>query len=136
MNRAWATLWVLLLTAGCQLPPERLAVRPLPEDGQPLPYAELITRARLQTTAATEAFYVDRWAELEEAAGSLEQTSRWLNKATAVPARHKDDLAAKATGLNQEAVQLQAAARARDVKLVNEVLQRINLKVRELRPEN
>src|SRR5947199_10490123 len=96
MNRL-AYLGLLLLTlAGCQLPPERLPPPPLPDTSGPLPYAELLTRARLQATAATEACYLDRWADLDDMARGLEQTARFLPKATEVPAKHKDRLTAEA----------------------------------------
>ena len=51
-----------------------------------------------------------------------------------VPARHQDRLAEIATDLSKDAQQLLQAAKGQDVKLTNEALQRINLKVRELRP--
>jgi hypothetical protein len=136
MKRALAVGLVLCGLAGCALPPERAALPPLPEDSQPLPYAELLTRARLQSAAATEAFYVDRWTDLEEAAKSLEQTARFLAKAKEVPARHKENLATEAADLGKEAAKLRDAAKTQDVKQVNEIMQRINLQVRELRPEN
>ena len=46
MHRACSLTLFLLLLTGCQLPAERLPLRLLPEDGPPLPYAELLTRAR------------------------------------------------------------------------------------------
>ncbi|HXG12695.1 MAG TPA: hypothetical protein VNK04_23255 [Gemmataceae bacterium] len=136
MNRAPSlTLTLLLLGAGCQLPAERMPPRLLPEDGPPLPYAELLTRARLQATAATEAFYVNKWSDLDEAAAGLAQTARFLEKATDVPARHKDTLPIAAGDLGKDAAALREAAKAQDVKKAGEVLQRIHLKIRELRLE-
>jgi hypothetical protein len=135
MNRVLSLGVCLLVAAGCRLPAERLPVPPLPEDSQPLPYAELLTRARLQASAANEAFYVNRWSDLETAAAGLEQTARFLVKATEVPVKHKDSLATEAGDFGKEAVKLRDAAKAKDVKQCNEVLQRLNLKVRELRLE-
>jgi hypothetical protein len=133
MRRAVLFTSCLLALAGCRLPGEHLPVPPLPEDSQPLPYAELLSRARMQAASANESFYIDRWGELDDAAKGLEQTARFLPKATEVPDRLKTSLPKEAEALRQEAVKLREAAKARDVKQSNEVLQRINLKVRELR---
>jgi hypothetical protein len=124
---------LLLPVAACQLPPERVPLQRLPENGPPLPYAELLTRARAQATVATEAFYVNRWTDLEEAAKGLEQTARYLVKAEDVPAKQKDTLGVVSGDLGKEAVKLREAATAKDVKQANDTLQRIHLKVRELR---
>jgi hypothetical protein len=134
MNRARALL-LLLLLAGCQLPGERAPLRLLPEDGPPLPFAELLTRARAQATAATEAFYVNKWSDLEEAAKGLVQTARFLDKATDVPAKHTDTLPVVAGDLRKDAAALQEAAKAQDVKKSGDLLQQIHLKIRELRLE-
>ena len=135
MTRALAVSFLLLGLVGCQLPPERAALRPLPEDGppQPLPYAELLTRARFQATAATEAFYVNRWADLEDTARGLQQTARYLVKAEDVPPTLKGKLADLAADLGKEAQQLRTAAKNKDVDETNKVLQRLHRKVRELR---
>jgi len=129
-------LALLLLLAGCQVTAERVAVMPLPEGGEPLAYADVVQRARFQAAAANDAFYLDKWADLQEAAGGLEKTSRYLLKSTAVPAALKEKLPARAEELIALTGQLREAARAQDVKKANEVLQKINLKVRELRPED
>ncbi len=129
-------LWLLagcLVLAGCQAPPERVPLQRLPENGPPLPYAELLTRARAQATAATESFYVNRWGEIEDAARALEQTARYLAKAEDVPANRKEVLPRSSSELAQEAVRLREAATAQSEKDVNASLQRINLMVRELR---
>ncbi len=123
---------VLLLAVGCATP-ERVPLQPLPEDGPPLPYAQLLTRARTQATVATEAFYVNRWADVEDAARGLEQTARYLPKAEDVPVKQKDALAAVSTSLSKDATKLREAAKAQDEKTVNEVLQHVHLTVRELR---
>ena len=135
MRRALLVSMVCCVT-GCLLPPERQAVRPLPEDNAPLTYADILNRARSQATAANEAFYINRWADLEDAARALEQSARFLSKATDVPLRHKDNLAVYATDLGREADKLREAAKARDERQTNEALRVIHLKVRELRAEN
>lgn len=125
----------LLLLTGCQMPPERLPLMPLPEEGAPLSFADLVARARAQAMTGTEAFYVNRWGDLEDAARGLEQTARFLTKATEVPARHRDTLPVQAGDLGKEAMKLREASKAKDVKTANELLQRLHLKVRELRPD-
>jgi hypothetical protein len=98
-----------------------------------LPYSELLTRARLQASAATEAFYMNRWGDLEDSARGLLQTTRFLRKATEVPPTHKGKLVAEADTLEKDAQKLLAAAKAQDVNATTAVMQRINLQVRELR---
>jgi hypothetical protein len=135
MSRLPFLLCAVLLAAGCRLTPEReAALKPLPE-GLALSYADLLIRARTQATAALEAFYVDHWVELEEAAAGLEQTARLMPKAVPMPAVLKDRVGPEAEQLRQDAVKLGEAARARDVRAANETLQRINLHIRDLRPD-
>ena len=124
---------LLLALAACQAPEERTALIPLPDDTPPMPYAELLTRARYQATLATEAFYVDKWTEVEDAARGLEQTARFLPKAQDVPARQKDSLPVVSGDLSKEAGRLLDAAKTKDVKLANDSLQHVQLVVHELR---
>src|SRR5262249_42474458 len=135
MNRVRVLSFLFLTLVGCQLPPERVPLKPLAEDGPPQPYADLVSRARAQATAANEAFYINNWPDLEDAAKGLELTARVLGKAVDVPAKHKDSLPAEAGDLGKQAVKLREAARAQDVRQATEMLQGISLKVRELRPE-
>jgi hypothetical protein len=132
MRCNWLFGSFLVIVAACQAP-ERAPLRPLPDDGPPVPYAELLTRARAQCTIATEAFYVNKWDDVEDAARGLEQTAHFLPKAEDVPAKQKESLAAVTTNLNKDAVKLREAAKAKDEKAANEVLQRLHLTVRELR---
>lgn len=136
MKRALLSSVVFLFAIGCQVPPDRMALRPLPEDTQPLPYAELLTRARLEASAATEAFYVSRWDDLEQAAAGLEQSARFLTKAVEVPGKHKATVAAESTDLAAEAAKLREAAKGQKVKETNDILQRVNLMVRQLRVDD
>ena len=124
---------LFLLLTGCQLPPERVPLQRLPENGPPLPYAELLTRARAQAMAGTEAFYRDKWTEVEDAAKALEQTARFLAKAEEVPAKNKDNLTELSGDLAKEANKLKEAAAAKKIDETNEALKRINAKVRALR---
>jgi hypothetical protein len=128
-----ATAALFLVLGGCQLPEERAPLRPLPEDTGPLPYAQLLTRARQQASVATEAFYVNRWMDIEDAAKGLDQTARFLPKAEDVPAKQKELIPAVSEELKKEAAALTKAAQAKDEKEVNNTLQRIHLAVRKLR---
>ncbi len=133
MSRALIVGLFIVFVSGCQTPGERLPLKPLPEDSSPLPYAELLTRARMQASAANDAFYINRWPDVEDAARGLEQTARFLPKATEIPAKRLDKLAAQAGELGKDAKGLREAAKAQNVKQANGALQRINLQVRELR---
>jgi hypothetical protein len=117
---------------GCQLPPERLP-RQLPDDNPSLPYAELLTRARAQARVATESLFVDRWADLEDAARGLEQTAKFMLKADDVPISHKVALPKVCAALTADAVKLHEAAVAKNAKESTDILRRVNLAVRELR---
>jgi hypothetical protein len=136
MKRVLMTVGLGLALVGCQLPAERRELPPLPEKVISLPYAELLTRVRSQASLATDAFYVDKWGELEDNAKGLEQTARFLARADDVPVKHKDTLAEASGDLAKLAVQLREAAVAKDVKKATAALQRIHLKVRELRLAN
>jgi hypothetical protein len=136
MNRALTLGLVLLFVAGCTLPDERASLVPLPENSGPVAYAELLTRARRQADAANEAFMVNKWSDLEEAAKTLEQTARFMSKASDVPEKHKFTLAATSSTLAQDATKLLENAKAKDVKEANETLRRVLLTVRELRLDN
>jgi hypothetical protein len=132
MMRTFSIGFLFLTLASCQVPQER-APRTLPDDAPPMTYADLLSRSRAQARVATEAFYVDRWCDLEDAAKGLEQTARFLLKAEDVPPTLKGNLPGIAADLGKEAKALNEAAKARNEKETTASLQRINLKVRELR---
>jgi hypothetical protein len=126
-------LGLLLVVAGCRMAAERAVLQPLPDDTAPLPFTDLVSRSRLQAMTANEAFYVDNWADLETAARGLEQSARFLKRATAVPVERQSDLSLRADRLATDATQLREAAKAHDAGRVNTILQRIHSQVRELR---
>jgi hypothetical protein len=136
MNRTVVAFLVIFTLNSCQLPAERMPIRVLPDDSPPLPYAELLTRARLQSTAATEAFYVNQWADLEENARGLSQSAQFMKRAVEVPVERKKDLTKDADQLAQTAARLATAAKAKDEKQATQALQQINLLVRQLRPKD
>ena len=86
--------------------------------------------------SAHEAFYLDRWDEVETTARALEQSARFLTKALAVPPDRAADVGRRSEALVLESNRLRAAAQARpaDVEQINSALQRIHLQVRALRP--
>ena len=118
--------------AGCQLPPIGCLSSGCRRTGRRSPTPNCSPGA-VQATAATESFYVNRWAEIEDAARGLEQTARYLGRAEDVPANRKETLPRASSELNQEATKLREAATAQNEKEVNASLQRINFMVRELR---
>jgi hypothetical protein len=131
--RCVVVICLIVSAFGCQAPPQRPGVAALPEDSAPLPFADLVTRARAQAMTALEAYYVDHWAEVEDAARGLEQTARFLRRATDVPQTRQGDLTPRTDTLADAARQLREAAKAKAGEQVNAVLQRINSQVRELR---
>jgi hypothetical protein len=136
MRRLLPAVAVLAILAGCQAPQERVPLPPLPEENPPtLRYNDLLERARYQAAGANEAFYRNHWGEVEEFAKGLEQTARFLPKAEAVPARRKETLAVLSKDLGDDAAKLREAAAKQDVKLCNEVMGRVNAKVRDLGPD-
>jgi hypothetical protein len=135
VNRLASSILLLPLFLGCQLPPEQVPLKPLVENGPPQSYADLMSRARVQAAAANEAFYVNKWIDLEDAGKGLENTAQHMPGATDVPARHRDKLTAEADDLSKEAIGLREAAKSEDARKAAESLQRINLMVRQLRPQ-
>lgn len=125
---------MVLLPLACRLPPEREALRTLPEDGLGLTYAELNLRAKAQVDLALDAFYLDSWKELEELAKGLEQTARFLPKAAEPPTLLKENILLKSKELRNEAIRLGEAARTKNVEQSSEALRNINLHIRALRP--
>jgi hypothetical protein len=133
MHRTLLVGFILLVFVGCQLPAERVPLQPLPEGGPPVPYAELLTRARLQAMNAQEMYYLNKWQDLEDAAKGLEQTARFLPKAAEIPANQKDSLPVTAGDLGKEAVKLREAAQAKDKTKIEESMNVIHRAVRDLR---
>ena len=124
---------MLLLVFGCAVPADRASLQPLPENGQGLPYAQLLTRARAQASAANDASFLDSWGDLEDLAKGLEQTARFLSKAQEVPKKNKDILTEVTGDLAKNAQKLREAAVSKNSKAATAALQQINVKVRELR---
>lgn len=130
MGRWPVVAMVVVLVVGCRVPPDRDDLKLFDEKRPIVNYPELYLRARSQSNLALEAFYTDSWLDLDEAAKALEQTARFLPKAPDSPAdiRTSEQLQADATRLGE-------AARAKDIRVANEVLQRIQYNIRTLRPK-
>ncbi|MEI7686990.1 MAG: hypothetical protein WCL32_18375 [Planctomycetota bacterium] len=122
---------VVVIAVGCRVPPDREDLKLFDEKKTRFAYADLYLRARSQANLALEAFYADSWPDLDEAAKGLEQTARFLPKATDTPTD-----ARPAEQLQADALRLGEAARAKDVRVANEVLQRIQFNIRTLRPKD
>jgi hypothetical protein len=125
---------VLLMLAGCRLPPDRSDLKLLDEK-LPVPeYADLYLRARSQATLALEAFYTDSWKELDDAAKAIEQTARLLPKSKEIPTSRVASVGPDSGKLEADAKTLGDAARAKNVDAANAAMQRIQYAVRALRP--
>jgi hypothetical protein len=131
MRRVFA--FCLIFIAGCQAIQEQKGAQTLPTDGPPLSYREVVQRARGFATTATEAFYVDNWTDVESTATQLEQAALYLPRSSEIPATRKASLDASVKTLAAEAVSLREAAKAKDEQKTNATLQRIHMRVRELR---
>ena len=94
----------------------------------------MITRTRGQAGAALDAFYIDSWMELEQAAQRLQQSARLLPKSTHIPDTFKDKVGPESELLRKDADLLIEAARKQNAAQANEAMQRINDRIRQLRP--
>ena len=123
-----------LFALGCQSVSEKASsIQPLAENTPVPPYQDLLSRARNQSSVATESFFINNWAELEDAAKGLEQTSRLMSKSADMPENKKESILAVSSDLNREAIKLKDACRTKNETEVNSLLQKITLKIRELR---
>ncbi len=123
---------IVFVSLGC-VSPDREPLRPLPESKM-YDYESLVFRARNQATTALEAFYVDNWVDVEQAAVGLEQTARLLPKTIEIPENLKAAVGPDALLLQTDAGKLAESAKAKNVNGTLDTLQRINLKLRELTP--
>jgi hypothetical protein len=134
MRKVFILGGLLLTLASCQVAEPRASLpAPLPDNVTPVPYSQLLTRARTLATRATEALFVDNFADVEEAARGLEQTAKYLVKSEDVPAKHKDTLATMAGDLGKLAKDLRESASSKNAEKANEILGKINAKVRSMR---
>lgn len=125
---------LFLALASCQMAEPRAALpAPLPDKVTALPYNQLLSRSRSLATRATEALYVDNFADVEEAARGLEQTAQYLVKAEDVPGKHKDTLTTLSGDLGKLAKELRENASSKNAEKSNASLAKINAKVRAMR---
>jgi hypothetical protein len=143
MRRALHPVWLLLLTAGCVVAPdqdranppaEQVPIKPRVKNGPPQGFAELAKLVFHQVEAADQAYFVNKWPEVEEAAKQIQETAELFSKAPDVPARYKDNLSVEVVrDLKSAAAMLEEAARAKNVKNADEAFQKLQLKVHQLR---
>jgi len=115
---------------------EKIAPVVLPEEGASTDYVDFLPKLRTLAWRATEAFYRDRWDELDDAAQSLERAVKVLKQSKNVPPRVQGELATRCEKLTAECGQLREACRTRAVNGASEHLQQIHILIRELRSEN
>jgi hypothetical protein len=112
--------------------PERLAVPPLPIDGQAISYADVLTRLRLQSGSANEAFFVDDFPQLASRARDIEQTASYLSNVIDAPQTAKPRLGEDSTKLTAEARRLAGAAETKNEDQIRESLRKIHTHIRAL----
>jgi Tat protein translocase TatC len=89
---------------------EKSLMSPLPGDGQPIPYGDLIGRSQYQADAAAEALQQKRWKDLKSLAESIQETSQRFEVATKVPENDQAELGNWAEKLAAEARNLASSA--------------------------
>jgi hypothetical protein len=124
---------MILVAFGCTVPAERVPLQLLPENGQVLPYADLLRRVRAQANAANDAYYLDNWGDVEDMAKGIKQTAGFMSKAMEVPAKNRELLAEVTGDLAKSADKLKVAAAAKNEKDAGAALQQITVAVRRLR---
>lgn len=124
---------VLVFLVGCRMPPDREPFKPLPEDGAKYSYGELLSRLHSQANAAMDAFFVDAWTDLDEAAQGIDQTARFLAKTNDPPENLKTTVVQACGNLQKEATRLSEAAKKKSAEAATEPLQRITLQIRQLK---
>ena len=108
---------------------------PLPDDATNVPYSELLLHTRQLAWKANESFYRDDWRDLLETAAELDKASKLLPDTKEIPAHLTSTLAAKTQALAGDTDKLRQAAKNKDEVQANEAIQRIHMKIRELRFE-
>jgi hypothetical protein len=122
-----------MVLVGCRLPPDREPFKPLPENGAKFSYGELLARLHSQANAAMDAFFVDAWVELEEAAKGIDQTCRFLAKAEDPPEHLKSSMIQNCSNLQKEAARLAEAARKKNADAATQSLTQITAQIRQLK---
>lgn len=123
----------LAFFVGCQSPPEPVPVPPVLKADRPAEFAVLVGNARLLAMAATEAFYVDNWAGLEENAKRLETVVGQLPVASDLTEAQRKAITPATQALILDARALAQSARDQNSRQVNGLLQRLHSGIRLLR---
>jgi hypothetical protein len=114
---------------------DRITAVAIPEDGTAVNYEEFLPRLRTLAWRGTEAFYRDRWDELDDAMITLDRAVKVLEKANNVPARVQPELASRCQNLIAECAKVRDAAKTRSEAAASDHLQKIHVLIRELRSE-
>ena len=133
MLRCLAALGLVGLCLSC-CGPERVAVPPLPVAGEPVAYADLVTRLRIHAGAANEAFFIDDFEALAARARDIEQGARLLPLASDAPKGSQTRLSEDAGKLAAEARTLENSAKARTEDQIRDALRKIHIQIRTLPP--
>lgn len=135
MFRTLAVVAAIVLF-GCATGDRASAPPPIiPADGATVNYAELVGSLRQVAWRATESFYRDDWATLDDAAESLEKAATVLKQTKNVPPRIQGVLVSRCDELFAESAKVKSAAAARSADQVGNHLQRVHILIRELRPD-
>jgi hypothetical protein len=134
MIRIAVLLGIFSLSLSSCTTPEPLAIPPLPLEGQGVAYGDVLTRLRLQSGAANEAFFTDDYDQLGGRARDIEQTAAVLPKTVDAPKTVQGRLADEATRLTAEARKLFEAARTRNEDQIRDALRKIHSQIRMLPP--
>ncbi|MFL5327800.1 MAG: hypothetical protein ACJ8C4_02710 [Gemmataceae bacterium] len=127
-------LFLVAFPIGCASS-DRIAPVVIPTDGANTDYVEFLPQLRSLAWRTTEAFYRDRWDELDEAAQTLDRAIKVLPQSKNIPQRLQADLPARCTVISEECAKLRQASRERSAAAASDHLQKIHVAIRELRSE-
>lgn len=137
MNRYF---WPLIFALGCVSADQRPADKPLVIDpSKPVTYAEAVTNLRTVGNQMIVKFYQNEWKTLADTATSLERAAESLKTAKPVPDKLNGKIGPLTEELRADAGKLRELAQTPGEQRVNELndlIQRINNRVRDLRYEN
>ncbi len=131
--RSYGFIVLALISLSCISDAEKVPLPPLPVDGAPLSYNEVLARLVAQTNSARDEHFLNHWDRLAEIALALEQSAIYLPKSTNVPPSRQATLAQDSASLIQNIRLLQTTARLREETKALEAIRRIHNQIRELK---
>ena len=132
MRRTMILFACSLSSISCNADGERLTVPPLPQDGSPLPYAQVLSRLAAQTNSAKEEHFLNHWDGVVEAATALERSNSYLLKAPDLSPAHKATIEKTSGEINGEIIKLRDAARRKDQTESLELIRLLHNQIRDL----